>query len=214
MGGGQGSVPAAPAAPTPPAFLQLLNGFCDTVLHFLVPDRADQQGVFWGLILMLFWELFKKKQQKKNQTQPFPVDTALLAGGERFLHGLGGGTQSLPGQRAQRRACVCYCEPCSLCQASLSSPVLHQQPSWREPAPQAPPPSTARCVLGKHGHSPPQSDRAPWLCLGVRGCIGQQRARDGGNRDRGFPSSATAPKHRGGLGGCRTECWSDVRVEL
>lgn len=53
-GGSQGSLPAAPAAPTPPAFLQLLNGFCDTVLHFLVPDRADQQGVFWGLILMLF----------------------------------------------------------------------------------------------------------------------------------------------------------------
>lgn len=50
-----------------------------------------------------------------------------------------GGTQSLPGQRAQRRSYACCCEPPSLCPASPASPVLHQQPSWREPAPQAPP---------------------------------------------------------------------------
>lgn len=60
---------------TLPAFLQLLNSFCDTVLHFLVPDRADHQGGFFGgLLLMLLGNCLKKT---KPQTQPYLVGTAL-----------------------------------------------------------------------------------------------------------------------------------------
>lgn len=54
-------------APTPLAFLQLLDGFCDTVLHFLVPDRADHRGVFWGANFDAFWELFKKTNTNKQK---------------------------------------------------------------------------------------------------------------------------------------------------
>lgn len=69
--GDQGRRAMAPGPPpchpshlcTLPAFLQLLNGFCDTVLHFLVPDRADHQGGFFGATFDAFWELFKKNKQ-------------------------------------------------------------------------------------------------------------------------------------------------------
>lgn len=72
-----------------------------------------------------------------------------------------GGTQSLPGQRAQHHSCACCCEPPS-------------QPFLTRPAPaafleRASPAGTASCVFGKHGHSP--SLTMPLGC-GVRGALG------------------------------------------
>lgn len=83
-GGTQGSLSPAP---TPLAFLQLLDGFCDTVLHFLVPDRADHRGVFWGANFDAFWELFKKtKTNKQKNSAPNSATSCRLctSGGKCF----------------------------------------------------------------------------------------------------------------------------------
>lgn len=96
-GGTQGSLSPAP---TPLAFLQLLDGFCDTVLHFLVPDRADHRGVFWGANFDAFWKLFKKtKTNKQKNSAPHSATSCRLctSGGNVFTR-TQGRTQNPPRQ--------------------------------------------------------------------------------------------------------------------